>query len=91
MFEFKSETFQLFYLYLCSCGESRFLVSWCAGGRCGMASGDEDRSRSRRPSVEDRGWSGIGRVLGGRMIRWSGDTVCVLHRAHGDEERRFLG
>jgi hypothetical protein len=33
------------------------LVSWCAGGRCGMACNDEDRCRSRRPGVEDRGWS----------------------------------
>jgi hypothetical protein len=31
-----------------------------------------------------------GRVLGGRMIRRSGDTVCGLHRARGDEERGFL-
>jgi hypothetical protein len=33
------------------------LVSWCIGGRCDMADSDEDRGRSRRPSVEDRGWS----------------------------------
>jgi hypothetical protein len=33
------------------------LVSWCAGDRCGMAGSDEDHGRSRRPSVEDRGWS----------------------------------
>jgi hypothetical protein len=26
-----------------------------------------------------------GRVLGGRMIRRSGDTMCGLHRACGDE------
>jgi hypothetical protein len=32
-----------------------------------------------------------GRVLGGRMISRSGDAVCGLHRAHGDEEREFLG
>jgi hypothetical protein len=32
-----------------------------------------------------------GRVLGGRMIRRSGVTVCGLHCAHGDEEHRFLG
>ncbi len=32
-----------------------------------------------------------GRVLGGRTIKMSGDTVCGLHRAHGDEEREFLG
>jgi hypothetical protein len=30
-------------------------------------------------------------VLGGRTIERSGDAVCGLHRAHGDEERRFLG
>jgi hypothetical protein len=33
------------------------LVSWCAGGRCGMACSDEDRDRSRRPGAEDRGRS----------------------------------
>jgi hypothetical protein len=32
-------------------------VSWCVGGRCGMADSDEDRDRSRRPGAEDRGWS----------------------------------
>jgi hypothetical protein len=32
-----------------------------------------------------------GQVLGGRVIEWSGGTVCGLHRAHGDEEREFLG
>jgi hypothetical protein len=31
------------------------LVSWCAGGRYGMACSDEDRGRSMRPSAEDRG------------------------------------
>jgi hypothetical protein len=40
-----------------SFGESRLLVSWCAGGRSGMACSDEDRGRSRRPGAEDRGWS----------------------------------
>jgi hypothetical protein len=33
----------------------------------------------------------IGRVLGGRTIERSGDTVCDLHRAHEDDECRFLG
>jgi hypothetical protein len=33
----------------------------------------------------------IGRVLGGRAIERSGGAMCGLHRAHGDEERRFLG
>jgi hypothetical protein len=32
-----------------------------------------------------------GRVLGGWTIRRSGDVVCGLHRARGDEEREFLG
>jgi hypothetical protein len=32
-----------------------------------------------------------GRVLGGRVIERSGGVVCGLHRARGDEERRFLG
>jgi hypothetical protein len=32
-----------------------------------------------------------GRVLGGRAIERSGDAVCDLHRARGDEEREFLG
>jgi hypothetical protein len=30
-------------------------------------------------------------VLGGRAIERSGDTVCSLHRVHGDEEHDFLG
>jgi hypothetical protein len=33
------------------------LVSWCAGGRCGMVDSDEDHGRSRRPGAEDQGWS----------------------------------
>jgi hypothetical protein len=60
-----------------SVGESCLLVSWCAGGRCGMSCNDEDRGRSRRPGAED--W------------RLSRGAVCGLHRAHGDEERGFLG
>jgi hypothetical protein len=32
----------------------------------------------------------IGRVLGGRTIERSGDTVCGLHRARGDEKHGFL-
>jgi hypothetical protein len=33
----------------------------------------------------------IGRVLSGRVIERSDGSMCGLHRAHGDEERRFLG
>jgi hypothetical protein len=38
--------------------------------------------------------NGIGRtswVLDDRMIEMSGDTLCDLHRACGDEKRGFLG
>jgi hypothetical protein len=31
-----------------------------------------------------------GRVLGGRAIERSGDAMCGLHRARGDEEREFI-
>jgi hypothetical protein len=31
-----------------------------------------------------------GQVLGGRAIERSGGAMCDLHRARGDEERRFL-
>jgi hypothetical protein len=57
MFEFESGTFCWFTFILVSFGESRLLVSCCAGGRCGMVGSDEDHGRSRRPGVEDRGWS----------------------------------
>jgi hypothetical protein len=73
------------------CGESRLLVSWCVGDRCNMAGSDENLDRSRGPSVEDQGWSRIGRVLGGQTIGRSGDAVCGLHRAQRDEEHVFLG
>jgi hypothetical protein len=56
-----------------------------------MAGSDEDHGRSRRPGAEDQGWSSTGQVLGGQTIERSGDTVCDLHRAQGDEEHGFLG
>jgi hypothetical protein len=61
------------------------LISWCVGDRCDIAGSDEDRDRSRRPGVEDRGWSSTIQVLSGRMIERSGDAVCGLHRAQGNE------
>jgi hypothetical protein len=66
-FEFEFGTVHSFYLYLCSFGESRLLISWCVGGRCGMACNNEDRGSSKRPSAEDRGWS---HMLG---TRWPDD------------------
>jgi hypothetical protein len=66
------------------------LVLWCADGKCNMVGNDEDCGRSRRPGAEDREWSSIGRVLGGRVIGRLDNAVCGLHRARGDEEVGFL-
>jgi hypothetical protein len=55
-----------------------------------MAGSDVDSGRSRRPGAEDWGWSGTGRVLGGRTIERSDDSMCGLYRACGNEERGFL-
>jgi hypothetical protein len=52
-FEFESGMF-LFFFTFSSFGESRLLVSWCAGDRCDMACSDVDRGTSRRPGAEDR-------------------------------------
>jgi hypothetical protein len=90
-FEFESGTFRWFYIYLCSCGESCLLVSWCVGDRCDMSGNDKDLGRSRRPDAEDQRWSSTSRVLGGRTIGRSDDAVCSLYHAQGDDEHGFLG
>jgi hypothetical protein len=54
-----------------------------------MTCNDEDYVRSRRPGAEGRDGR-TGRVLFGRTIERSGDTVCDLHRAREVEEREFL-
>jgi hypothetical protein len=41
--------------------------------------------------VQRTGDGRTGRVLGGRAIERSGDAMCGLHRAHGDEKYEFLG
>jgi hypothetical protein len=56
-----------------------------------MVGNDENYGRSRRPGAENREWSSTSRVLSGRMIKRSGDAVCGLQRAQGDEKRGFLG
>jgi hypothetical protein len=66
------------------------LVSGCVGERCGMASSDEDRGMSRRPGVEDQGWSHRSGTRC-RMIERSGDVMCGLYRVQGDEKHGFLG
>jgi hypothetical protein len=54
-FEFGSRMFLfLFFFTFSSFGESRLLVSWCAGVRCDMACSDVDHGTSRRPGAEDR-------------------------------------
>jgi hypothetical protein len=66
-----------FYFIFVSFGESCLLVSWCVGGRCGMACSDEDHGRSRRPGVEDRGWSH--RSAGRSRGRVAPCAVCTWH------------
>jgi hypothetical protein len=47
------------------------------------------------PGVEDlvqrTGDGRTSQVLGGRTIERSGDAMCDLHRARGDEKHGFLG
>jgi hypothetical protein len=83
-FEFESGIVLFYFSFtLVSFGESRLLVSWCAGGRCGMVCSDEDRGRSRRPGAEYRDGRTC-RVLGGRTVERSGGAVCGLHLVRGD-------
>jgi hypothetical protein len=57
-------------------------AAWCAVMRIVVGVGD---------LVQRTGDGRTGRVLGGRAIERSGDAVCSLHRARGDDERGFLG
>jgi hypothetical protein len=41
--------------------------------------------------VQRSGDGRTGQVLGDRVVERSGGTVCGLHLARGDLERRFLG
>jgi hypothetical protein len=82
-FEFESRIvlFCFVFFTFVSFGESRFLVSWCAGGKCGMVCSDENRDRSRRPGAEDRGWSHrSGTPVAGRSRGWVAScAVCTWH------------
>jgi hypothetical protein len=81
-FEFESGIVLFCFSFnIVSFGESRLLVSWCAGGRCGMACSDEDRGRSRRPGAEDRGWSHRSdtSVVGRSRGRVAPCAVCTCH------------
>ena len=57
-------------------------ATWCAATRIVAGVGD---------LVQRTGDGRTGRVLGGQTIERSGGAVCGLYRAHGDEERGFLG
>jgi hypothetical protein len=57
-------------------------VTWRAMMRIVAAVGD---------LVKRTGDSHTGRVLGGRAIERSGDAMCDLHHARGDEKCGFLG
>jgi hypothetical protein len=81
-FEFRIVLFYFSFIFI-SFGESRLLVSWCAGGRCGISCSDEDRGRSRRPGAEDQRWSHRSGTRGW-VVERSGGAVCGLHLARGD-------
>jgi hypothetical protein len=73
------------------CRESCLLVSWCASDRCGMVGSDKDCGRNRRSGAVDRRLLRTCWVFGGQMVERSGDTVCSLYCAQGDEECKILG
>jgi hypothetical protein len=74
-FEFESGIVLFCFSFIfVSIGESRLLVSWYAGGRCGMTCSDEDRGRSRRPGAEDQGLSHRSGT------RWPGSREVGWHR-----------
>jgi hypothetical protein len=57
-------------------------VAWCAMTRIVAGVGD---------LVHRTGDGRTGRVVGGRVIERSGDAMCGLHRARGDEKHGFIG
>jgi hypothetical protein len=56
-------------------------AAWCAAMRIMIGVGD---------LVQRTGDDHTGRVLSGRTIKRLGGAVCGLHRALGDEERKFF-
>jgi hypothetical protein len=81
-FEFESRIVLFYFSFIfLSFGESRLLITWCAGvawraaARTVVGVGD---------LVQRTGDGRTGRVLGGRAVERSGGTVCGLHLAHGD-------
>jgi hypothetical protein len=64
-----------------SFGESRLLVSWCAGAAWCAATGTVAGVGDLVQRIED---GHTGRVLSGRTVDRSGGAVCGLHLARGD-------
>jgi hypothetical protein len=65
-----------------SCGVRVICAAWWGVTR--IVVGVEDLVQRTRDGC-------TGRVLSGRTIERSGDVVCGLHHARGDEERDFIG
>jgi hypothetical protein len=90
-FEFESETVSFVFLLSLFHLENRVCLS------CGVqVAGAACRAATRivvgvGDLMQRTGDGRRSRVLGGRTIERSGGAVCGLHRAHGDEEREFLG
>jgi hypothetical protein len=55
-FEFGTVLFCFSFIFV-SFEESCLLVSWCAGGRCGITCSNEDRGKSRRAGADNQEWS----------------------------------
>jgi hypothetical protein len=90
-FEFRIVLFRFVFLLSLFCSENRVCLSrgvqvagaaWRAATRIVVGLGD---------LVQRTGNGRTGQILGGRAIERSGDAVCGLHHARGDEERGFLG
>jgi hypothetical protein len=79
-FEFGIVLFYFSFIFV-SFDESCLLVSWCECGRCGMTCSDEDHGRSRRPGVEDWGWShkSSTRWPSNREVWVAPCAVCTMH------------
>jgi hypothetical protein len=85
----RDSSFCFSFIFL-SFGESRLLVSWCAGSRSAWCAATRIME-GVGDLVQRIGDGRTGRVLDGRAIERLGCAVCGLHRARGDEERGFLG
>jgi hypothetical protein len=90
-FEFKSGIVCFVFLLSLFHLENRVYLS-CGVHVAGVAWREVTRIMVGVGDLEQRTGDGhTGRVLGGRAIERSGDAVCGLHRARGDEECGFLG